>query len=105
MGFVPAGAAAVGGGGGDAFFGVTLFAVLLLALVLVAVVLEPYLHLGRGQADRHRHLFTFRGGQVFLVFEHLLQLEHLRKCSDLVLILSVIQLRILGLGPKWVKLA
>lgn len=48
------------------------------SLHLVAVVLEPDLHLVRGEADQPGQVLPLRGGQVALLPEATLQLEGLR---------------------------
>lgn len=45
---------------------------------LIAVVLEPDLHLVRGEANQPRQVLSFRRGQVALLPEAALQLERLR---------------------------
>lgn len=52
--------------------------VLPLPLALVPPVLEPNLHLGRGEFEHPGQVVSLRGGQVPLLFEAALQLVHLR---------------------------
>ena len=52
--------------------------VLLKGLHLVSLVLEPDLHLLRSQVEHLRELITLGRGEVSLLFESSLQLEHLR---------------------------
>ena len=52
--------------------------VLLKALHLVPLVLEPDLHLLRSKVEHLRELITLGRGEVSLLFESSLQLEHLR---------------------------
>jgi len=52
--------------------------VLPLPLALVAAVLEPDLHLRGGELEAGGEVLPLRGGQVALLLEAPLQLEHLR---------------------------